>query len=47
MENYNCPDCGADYTFKPKDCCDNCILKFYFENPNASHFGDWTEPKEK
>ena len=45
MENYNCPDCGADNTFLPKDCCDTCILKFYFENPNASHFGDWREPE--
>ena len=42
--SYQCPDCGATSDCTPDRCCDTCILKFYFENVNASNFGDWREP---
>jgi predicted amidophosphoribosyltransferase len=40
MENYNCPDCGADNTFLPKDCCDTCILKFFVEDETQPSLTD-------
>lgn len=40
MDNYSCPDCGSNSISLPIDCCDTCILKFYFDNPNASSYGD-------
>jgi len=43
--NYQCPDCGATNISTPDQCCDECILKFYFENVNASNFGDWVLPE--
>lgn len=42
--DYQCPDCGATILSKPVECCDTCILKFYFDNPNASSLADWHEP---
>lgn len=35
-EHYVCEDCGATAHDRPIDCCDTCIDKFYFDNPNAS-----------
>jgi len=43
-ENYVCEDCGATAESRTTDTCDNCVLKFYFDNPSASDFGDWREP---
>lgn len=40
MKDYECPDCGQSGEPKAFDCCDTCILKFYFDNPNASKFGE-------
>jgi len=43
-DNYACEDCGA-MNYRPAfDLCDTCLLKFYFDNPNASSFADWREP---
>jgi hypothetical protein len=39
-KNYVCEDCGANANDRPIDCCDTCILKFYFDNPNASSWGE-------
>jgi hypothetical protein len=36
MEHYECPDCGARSTSVTNECCDTCVLKFYFQNINAS-----------
>jgi hypothetical protein len=46
ITDYQCPDCGATSDLSPADCCDNCILKFYFENVNASNFAEWREPED-
>jgi NMD protein affecting ribosome stability and mRNA decay len=47
IAEYQCPDCGATSDFTPDRCCDNCILKFYFENVNASNFADWVLPENE
>jgi hypothetical protein len=47
IAEYQCPDCGATSDFTPDRCCDNCILKFYFENVNASNFADWILPENE
>jgi hypothetical protein len=39
-QHYTCPDCGATAQDSPVDCCDTCILKFYFDDPNASVYGE-------
>ncbi|CAB4129714.1 hypothetical protein UFOVP115_96 [uncultured Caudovirales phage] len=41
---YECEDCGATAESRTTDCCDTCLLKFYFDNENASDFGDYREP---
>lgn len=43
-DGYQCEDCGATGDFRTVDCCDNCLLKFYFDNQHASSFADWREP---
>jgi len=35
-ENYQCPDCGATINSRTFDLCDTCVMKFYYDNPNAS-----------
>lgn len=40
IQDYQCPDCGATSTDPAYHCCDTCILKFYFGNPNASTFDE-------
>lgn len=35
MNEYNCEECGADSDSLPRDCCDQCIVKFYLEDMNA------------
>lgn len=45
-DNYECEDCGATHESVTTDTCDNCVLKFYFDNPNASSFADWREPEK-
>jgi hypothetical protein len=44
IDDYACEDCGAMADRPAKDLCDTCLLKFYFDNPNASSFADWIEP---
>ena len=44
-QKYQCPDCGATTDSKPVECCDTCILKFYFDNPNASSLANWLSPE--
>jgi hypothetical protein len=46
-QNYQCPDCGATALSKTVECCDTCILKFYFDNPNSSNLADWHAPMWK
>ena len=43
-DGYVCEDCGSTSQSRTTDCCDTCLLKFYFDNPNASSFADWREP---
>lgn len=40
INDYQCPDCGAVHTFEVTGMCDECILKFYFEDVNAPRF-EW------
>lgn len=35
ITGFTCPDCGASGEPKAKDCCDECVLKFYTEDINA------------
>jgi hypothetical protein len=35
-EHYQCPDCGATIHSHIFDLCDTCVMKFYYDNPNAS-----------
>ena len=41
IEEYQCDDCGATRYNKTEECCDTCILKFYFENPFASTLDEY------
>lgn len=43
ITTYECPDCGATHESRPSDCCDTCVLKFYFENEFASTLNDYAE----
>jgi hypothetical protein len=36
LKDYQCPECGATHMARPDECCDACVLKFYFGNPFAS-----------
>lgn len=35
IENYSCKQCGSNSESAVVDCCDECILKFYFEESDA------------
>jgi hypothetical protein len=39
--NYQCDFCGATKEFPARDCCDECILKFYLEDTDAPALLDW------
>lgn len=39
-----CPACGCNASDATVRNCDECLLKFYFDNENASNFADWREP---
>jgi hypothetical protein len=41
MNTYVCPECEATAESTPVECCDYCILKFYYDNKNASHLQEW------
>jgi hypothetical protein len=41
-----CPACGCNATDATVRNCDECLLKFYFDNENASNFADWHEPNK-
>ncbi len=43
IKDYVCPDCGADCESVTQDCCDTCVLKFFFENVFASKLNDYKE----
>ena len=45
-KDYVCPDCGSTADTPVFHLCDGCILKFYFDNPNASNFMDWSAENE-
>jgi len=36
IDGYACEDCGATADRPAIDLCDTCLLKFYFDNANAS-----------
>lgn len=40
IENYQCESCGATNSSKPYECCDDCILKFFFGDVNANPLGE-------
>jgi hypothetical protein len=40
--NHQC-ECGATWDTPVFSMCDQCILVFYFDNPNASVYGDDNE----
>jgi len=46
IDGYACEDCGATADRPAIDLCDTCLLKFYFDNANASSFADWHEPNK-
>lgn len=35
ITGFTCSECGASGEPKAKDCCDECLLKFYSEDINA------------
>ena len=39
--DYQCDTCGATKEFPARDCCDECILKFYLEDKDAPALSDW------
>jgi len=41
-----CPACGCNASDATIRNCDECLLKFYFDNENASNFGEWQEPNK-
>ena len=43
---WSCPACGCQANDATIRNCDECLLKFYFDNPNASSFADWREPNK-
>jgi hypothetical protein len=43
ISEYQCPECGAVSSFRAVDCCDDCILKFFFEDVNAPAFEEKTD----
>ena len=47
MNEWQCPDCGADAYSKTYETCDNCVLKFFFDNENASSFMDYEYKGDK
>ncbi len=47
---YQCEDCGADENSRPTDCCDECIVKFYLQNPKApsiDQYSRWVEYEDE
>jgi hypothetical protein len=47
ISGWSCPDCGADAYSKTYETCDNCVLKFFFDNENASSFMDYEYKGDK
>jgi len=35
-DQYECPDCGAFAHTPVYSMCDECVMKFYFDNPNST-----------
>ena len=35
LSHYQCENCGSDIDSKAIDCCDECVLKFFFEDIEA------------
>lgn len=43
---YQCEECGATEASRPTDCCDQCIVKFFLQNPQApsiDQYSHWVE----
>jgi len=40
---FTCEECGANETARAFDCCDNCIVKVFMNNPNASTLDELRE----
>ena len=38
---FQCDYCGSVPTSAARDCCDECILKFYLEDGSAPALSDW------
>jgi hypothetical protein len=38
IDEYTCPECGATETSTTADCCDECVLKFFYEDVNGPTF---------
>jgi hypothetical protein len=38
---FQCDFCGSLPTSAARDCCDECILKFYLEDGSAPALQDW------
>ena len=50
MEEYECPNCGANQNSKAVDCCSTCIVAIWLDNPSApsiDQYSRWIEYGEE